>query len=161
MREVIRTNKFKRDTKKCLKRGQSLDDLLDIVVLLANDIELDKKHYPHTLSGDYSGYWECHIRPDWLLIYELDDANNSLKLIRNGYTFWFILEGFYNSYIFQIDKTLFYHFPTTQALNPKAWKTWLIWVNPACWQRWIMVFSSSIFITFSMARRFWAISNSL
>lgn len=84
MRDIIRTNKFKRDTKKCLKRGLLLDDLLEIVTLLANDIELEEKHRPHILSGVYSGFWECHIRPDWLLIYKFDDENNALNLIRTG-----------------------------------------------------------------------------
>lgn len=84
MRKVNRTGRFKRDIKKCLKRGLSLDELLSIVSLLADDIELEAKHRPHTLSGIYSELWECHIRPDWLLIYELDDESNALNLIRTG-----------------------------------------------------------------------------
>ncbi len=50
MREIIRTNKFKRDAKKCLKRGLSPDELLNIIGLLANDIKLDEKHRPHITS---------------------------------------------------------------------------------------------------------------
>jgi len=65
------TSQFKRDYKASMKQGLDMS-LLDIVLIdLINEKPLDKKYHDHRLIGDYKGCRECHILPDWLLIYQL------------------------------------------------------------------------------------------
>jgi mRNA interferase YafQ len=73
MRTIRQVNSFKRDLKKIKKRSKDLDKLYLIVEKLSKDIDLDSKNRPHKLSGNYAEKWECHIEPDWLLIYEVTD----------------------------------------------------------------------------------------
>lgn len=84
MYRVKPTNKFQKDLKKVQKRGCDISLLTDIVKKLANGEQLPEKNRDHALSGDYSGYRECHIQPDWLLIYEIDNGNLYLYLTRTG-----------------------------------------------------------------------------
>lgn len=77
--EVIFTNQFKKDLKLAKKQGKTLSKLLSVIELLANGEPLDKKYRDHALTGDYSGTRECHIEPDWLLVYEI--RNNVLILV--------------------------------------------------------------------------------
>jgi len=63
------TNKFKKDIKRCQKRGYDLNLLRDVVDLLATTGELPSKYKPHKLSGNYKNRMECHIQPDWLLVW--------------------------------------------------------------------------------------------
>jgi mRNA interferase YafQ len=72
MKLIIRSNRFKRDYKLAIKRQLNLEKLHDIIRLLANDLVLPERCNPHRLRGNYFGYWECHIEPDWLLIYKFD-----------------------------------------------------------------------------------------
>lgn len=78
---VIYENRFKKDLKLQQKRGKDLAKLFDIVELIINSDVLPAKCRPHILSGDWDGFWELHIEPDWLLIYEIDD---SIYLARTG-----------------------------------------------------------------------------
>lgn len=73
------TNQFKKDLKLAKKQGKDLDKLFEVINILANGEKLDTKFKDHDLSGSYKGTRECHIEPDWLLIYEID--NNALILI--------------------------------------------------------------------------------
>jgi mRNA interferase YafQ len=73
LKDIIRSNRFKRDFKLAVKRQQNLDKLSEVIGLLANDESLPERCNPHRLKGNYVGYWECHIEPDWLLIYKFDD----------------------------------------------------------------------------------------
>lgn len=73
MRIVRQANSFKRDLKKVTKRSKNLDKLYSIVEKLAKGIELELRHKPHRLIGNYVDKMECHIEPDWLLIYEVTD----------------------------------------------------------------------------------------
>lgn len=73
MRTPIYTNKFEKDVKLCQKRGYKFDEFKKVLSKLINDEPLESKHRPHLLSGNYSGFWECHIKPDWLLIYQLSE----------------------------------------------------------------------------------------
>jgi len=83
MREVFLTTTFRRDYKRLAKNGQAnLNLLKDVVALLANDLPLEIKHRDHALTGDWVGFRECHIRPDWLLIYKL--LPGRLYLARSG-----------------------------------------------------------------------------
>ena len=61
------TGEFKRSLKRCLKRGYDEQLLTDVLNILAAEGRLPEKYHPHILHGQYEGYWECHITPDWLL----------------------------------------------------------------------------------------------
>jgi len=82
MLTVYFTNSFKRDYKVCQKRNKRMDELHNIMKMLEDEIPLEKKHKEHKLVGKYIGLWECHIEPDWLLVYDRDD--NELTFIRTG-----------------------------------------------------------------------------
>lgn len=84
MLDVFFSARFKKDYKRAKKQGKDVELLLDIVDLLAEELPLDPKHRDHPLSGDYFGYRECHILPDWLLIYKVDGRNLILTLTRTG-----------------------------------------------------------------------------
>jgi mRNA interferase YafQ len=84
MYQIERTNKFKKDFKLCEKRNLDISLLMQVISDLVAKNKLAEKHKAHTLKGSFSGYWECHIQPDWLLIWEVDDANNTITLVRTG-----------------------------------------------------------------------------
>jgi mRNA interferase YafQ len=85
VRKIIQTKQFKKDYKKIAASGRySVKDFLSIVRLLAQDKPLLEKNRDHSLSGEWIGYKECHIKPDWLLIYKKLDNNKSLVLARTG-----------------------------------------------------------------------------
>ena len=73
------TNKIQRNIKLMKKRGKDLDKLTFILKLLQQGQELSAKYKDHALSGDYAGCRECHIEPDWLLVYEI--LNNELIIL--------------------------------------------------------------------------------
>jgi len=75
---------FKKDYKKVVKRGYNIKLLEDIIKKLANGETLPEKNKDHALSGDYIGCRECHITPDWLLVYEIDNGELILFLTRTG-----------------------------------------------------------------------------
>lgn len=74
--------KFKKDLKTCQKRGYNLQLLKDIVNKLRIPEPLEAKNNPHNLKGNYKGFKECHISPDWLLIYRYN--GEYLELSRTG-----------------------------------------------------------------------------
>ncbi len=82
MREVSQTTQFSRDIKKMRKRGKDLTKLRSIVNSLACDKKLDLKHCDHALVGRWHLSRDCHIEPDWILIYTIH--GNSLRLERTG-----------------------------------------------------------------------------
>lgn len=75
---------FKKDYKRIVKRGYDMRLLEKVIELLANQKPLLEKNRDHQLSGDYAGCRECHITPDWLLIYEVADEELILYLTRTG-----------------------------------------------------------------------------
>jgi len=75
---------FKKDYKRVVKRGYNIKLLEDIIKKLANGETLPEKNKDHALSGDYIGCRECHITPDWLLVYEIDNGELILYLTRTG-----------------------------------------------------------------------------
>ncbi len=83
-REIKRTSQFKKDVKRMLRQGRQLEPLLDVVEKLQNDIPLPSELRDHPLVGNWHGKRECHIEPDWLLIYEKTDSVLLLTLIRTG-----------------------------------------------------------------------------
>ena len=82
MLHIERSNQFKKDVKKVLKRGKNPDLLKEIIDSLLNQRQLPAKNRDHKLIGDYVNYRECHIEPDWLLIYFVTDE--VLRLERTG-----------------------------------------------------------------------------
>ena len=82
--EVRFTRQFKRDLKLAKKQGKDLNQLYDIIEQLANGETLDEKYRDHDLKGEYEGSRECHIEPDWLLIYEIQGEVLVLMLYRLG-----------------------------------------------------------------------------
>lgn len=78
------TNRFRKDLKRMQKRGYDIDLLTDVIKLLAAGKDLPDKNRDHQLSGNFSGCRECHILPDWLLIYEIDGEELILYLTRTG-----------------------------------------------------------------------------
>jgi mRNA interferase YafQ len=72
MKDIIQSNRFKRDYKLAAKRRLNMERLHNILRLLATDTSLPERCNPHKLKGEYFGYWECHVEPDWLLIYKID-----------------------------------------------------------------------------------------
>ena len=78
------TTGFKKDYKRAIKRGLKIELLEQVVALLAMGEPLLEKNRDHNLSGDWVGYRECHILPDWLLIYRIDDDVLVLTLARTG-----------------------------------------------------------------------------
>lgn len=82
--EVRFTNQFKKDLKLAKKQGKNIEKLLAVVERLANGEPLDEKYRDHDLSGNYKGCRECHVEPDWLLIYEIDNGILVLMLYRVG-----------------------------------------------------------------------------
>lgn len=75
---------FKKDFKKIKKRGYDISRLEKIVELLANEVSLPEQFKDHNLSGNYNGFRECHIAPDWLLIYRVNNNELVLVLSRTG-----------------------------------------------------------------------------
>ena len=82
--EIKNTTQFKKDYKLAKRRGMNLNLLKEIIFKLANAEPLEAKHKDHPLSGDWAGYREFHIQPDWLLIYHIEDNVLVLTLTRTG-----------------------------------------------------------------------------
>ena len=82
--EVKFINQFKRDLKLAKKQKRDLDKLFEVVNILADGDVLDAKYHDHDLLGNYKGTRECHIEPDWLLVYALRDEVLVLMLYRLG-----------------------------------------------------------------------------
>ena len=78
------TNQFKQDLKRCKKRGLPLNILWEIISKLLANEQLEPKHKVHSLTGNRKGQWECHIQPDWLLIWEKNDEELLLILLNTG-----------------------------------------------------------------------------
>jgi mRNA interferase YafQ len=82
MFELLRTSQFKRDVKRAKKRGKDTDRLKTVIALLAQGRTLPAKYKDHQLKGVYKDCRECHLDPDWLLIYRIEA--NVLQLVRTG-----------------------------------------------------------------------------
>ena len=78
------TSRFKKDFKQAKKQKRDIEKLFDVIERIANGETLETKWKDHALSGDYSGARECHIEPDWLLIYEMFEETLVLSLLRTG-----------------------------------------------------------------------------
>ena len=76
--------KFKHGFKTIKKRGYPIEQLIEVFDLLEMNGTLPRKYIPHKLSGNYADCWECHIKPDWLLIWECNETSKDIRFIRTG-----------------------------------------------------------------------------
>ncbi|MGH9782741.1 MAG: type II toxin-antitoxin system YafQ family toxin, partial [Terriglobia bacterium] len=79
---LLTTTAFERDLRRIRKQGKNLDKLEMIVNLLQAQEQLPSRCYPHPLRGNWSGHWDCHVEPDWLLLYRVTE--DELVLVRTG-----------------------------------------------------------------------------
>ena len=84
MYSIRPTTRFQKDLKRIEKRGYNISLLTEVIKKLANGEQLPEKNKDHNLFGEYAGCRECHITPDWLLIYEIADDELILYLTRTG-----------------------------------------------------------------------------
>ena len=83
-RDIVWTTKFKKDYKLAIKRNLNIDLLDNIIRALSRGDALPEKNKDHDLTGDWAGHRECHIQPDWILIYRIEDDVLVLTLSRTG-----------------------------------------------------------------------------
>lgn len=85
MREILRLNQFARDVKKLNKSGAyDLDKLKALIEKLVRGEKLEPRYREHRLKNNWQDHFECHLEPDWLLIYRIDEKENLLVLVRTG-----------------------------------------------------------------------------
>ena len=81
---IIPSKRFQKDMKRCQKRGYNMQLLRDAITLLAETGTLPATYHAHKLSGQYAGTWECHLKGDWLLIWEQNDTELILLFTGTG-----------------------------------------------------------------------------
>ncbi len=84
MYQIEYSNKVKKDIKLAEKRGLKLQLFKEVIILLEKSGKLPPSYKPHKLKGKYQGLWECHIQPDWLLVWEQQDTIKLITLARTG-----------------------------------------------------------------------------
>ncbi len=84
MLDVKYSSAFKKDYKLILKRNYPIEELFNVIDMLRREETLPQKYADHELSGNWKGFRECHIRPDWLLIYYIEKSELRLALSRTG-----------------------------------------------------------------------------
>jgi len=78
------TGKIKKDIKLAVKRNLNIELFKNVVEILESEGKLPAKYKSHVLKGNYQGFWECHIQPDWLLIWQQNDEIKLISLTRTG-----------------------------------------------------------------------------
>jgi len=84
MLKIVFGKKFLKDVRKAKQRNLDMDKLDSLILRLSNEIPLERKFMDHKLVGEYEGCRECHIQPDWLLIYKIEKNELHLILVRTG-----------------------------------------------------------------------------
>lgn len=85
MYELKPTGQFKKDLKLCQRRGCDMQNIRTALTYLQQDGQVPDSYLPHKLVGrNYKGFWECHIEPDWLLVYDVQEAVSLIALVRTG-----------------------------------------------------------------------------
>ena len=84
MLEISFTNQYLRDLELMKRRNLPKSELDEVVKLLSEETPLPPKYKDHALKGNFAGYRECHIRPNWLLMYKIDKKILTLVLVRTG-----------------------------------------------------------------------------
>lgn len=81
---VIISNQFKKDFRRCIKRGLDMKLITDAMDLLKATGKLPAEYHPHPLKGGHKGQWECHIQPNWLMTWEQHDRELTLLFLETG-----------------------------------------------------------------------------
>ena len=84
MYKSVYSNRFKKDVQLALKRGKRLDKLITVVEILCAGKPLPGHYKDHPLAGTYAGFRDCHIEPDWIMIYRIENRQLQLVLARTG-----------------------------------------------------------------------------
>ena len=84
MYEIIYTGQFKKSLKQCVRRGLDVNIFKTVIDILQEKGQLPAEYRPHKLTGKYKGCWECHMQPDWLLIWKQEDQQLRLILVDTG-----------------------------------------------------------------------------
>lgn len=84
MYSIEYSGQFKKSVKRCKKRGLDLSELQKVIRLLAEKGTLPQEYKPHILSGKYAGIWECHVKPDRLLLWKQYDSTFILMFLETG-----------------------------------------------------------------------------
>lgn len=85
MLKLVRTTQFKKDVKKLIRSGsKDMAKLREVITRLIAEEKLDQKYREHPLKSNWKGFLECHIEPDWLLIYRVNNLEKELELARTG-----------------------------------------------------------------------------
>ena len=84
MYSIDYTGRFKKDLKRCAKRGLDISLIMEAISILVNEGSLPQKYHPHKLKGNLVGLWECHIQPDWLMAWEQNDNELTLLFLQTG-----------------------------------------------------------------------------
>lgn len=84
MYSIIATSRYRKDLRKVVASGKNIEELNVVINSLAAGHNLPPKYKDHGLKGEFAGYRECHIEPDWLLIYRIDNKVLILTLVRTG-----------------------------------------------------------------------------
>jgi mRNA interferase YafQ len=82
LRNLVPGNQFRRDVKLAKKRGKETDKLRELILLLEHGMPLPPRYKNHPLTGNWQHHRECHLEPDWLLIYKV--IGNDVHLVRTG-----------------------------------------------------------------------------
>lgn len=82
--ELVMTTQFRKDLKRINKRGKDLSLLKNVLQMLREEQVLEEKYRDHALTGNYIGFRECHIQPDWLLVYAVNEEELILTASRTG-----------------------------------------------------------------------------
>ena len=84
MLDLVMTTQFRKDLKRINKRGKDLSLLKDVLQTLREEQALEEKYRDHALTGNYIGFRECHVQPDWLLVYAINKEELILTASRTG-----------------------------------------------------------------------------
>ena len=84
MYNIWYSSKFKKDLKKVIKRGYDINKMKTVIELLRSGQSMPEQYKDHSLTGNWVSHRECHISPDWLLIYKIDNNDLVLTLTRTG-----------------------------------------------------------------------------
>lgn len=82
MRHIESSGNFRKQLKLMLRRGKFENEIKSVIVMLAEDKALPPKYKDHPLSGNWNGFYDCHIQPDWLLIYKKQDSDDGCGILR-------------------------------------------------------------------------------
>ncbi|MBL7966981.1 MAG: type II toxin-antitoxin system YafQ family toxin [Prolixibacteraceae bacterium] len=84
MYKIKTTNRFEKDFIKCISRKFDIQAIELVIEQLESSGKLPSKYKSHLLSGNFKGFWECHVKPDWLLIWHQNEKDKTIELVRTG-----------------------------------------------------------------------------